>query len=250
MKTMKIEANNLYFCGDIHGELKTFVWQVLYRYGIKDSGIIILGDFGAGFDDSLESTYNQIKEKLEKSNVVIYAIRGNHDNPEYFNGSHNFERLIFLKDYEILEYKDITILPIGGAHSIDITWRIEKNSESKKWGSHRRVWWENEHIQQKPLKELPSEVDIIISHTAPLQFEPVATRFPECPAEQYEKIIEERKYLDNILNNIKVDRWYYGHFHKSYSGSINSNVLYRGLNIMEIVESPEKIDHTIQGETK
>ena len=36
---------------------------------------------------------------------------------------------------------------------------------------------------------------------------------------KYEKILEERRYLDEILNYVKTDLWYYGHYHSSFSGS-------------------------------
>ena len=40
---------DLYFCGDIHGEFRTLVWTALEKYRIKNSDIIVLGDFGMGF---------------------------------------------------------------------------------------------------------------------------------------------------------------------------------------------------------
>ena len=46
---------DLYFCGDIHGEFRTLVWTALEKYRIKNSDIIVLGDFGMGFDKKIWS---------------------------------------------------------------------------------------------------------------------------------------------------------------------------------------------------
>ena len=80
-----------------------------------------------------------------------------------------------------------------------------------------------------------------------LSFLPVIQKFPETPGWQYDKILEERKYLDYVLKEINSDYWYYGHFHSHYSGSYG-NLLYRGLGIMEFIEAGSIKDNNPQGE--
>lgn len=237
----------LFLCGDIHGDFKKLVWSAVSRYKLTDSDIIVLGDFGVGFDNKIKSDYEEVSKKLEKSNIVIYALRGNHDDPSWFtDGSHNFPRLKFLKDYELITLGDgIDILPIGGANSVDISFRLQQNEILKK--KKRACWWEGEDIERKDLKHLPKRVDLIISHECPNIFEPVTTRLGNCPLWQYEKILSSREYLSNIALNVNTNYWFYGHYHKSMSGSFN-NMIWRCLNIMEFYEVPEKRLINPQGE--
>lgn len=246
----KLDTRRLFFCGDIHGELSTLVWEITNKYEITNADVIILGDFGVGFDNGMDNLYTENAKKLEKADVTIWSIRGNHDDPKYFEDSkYSYPRLKFIKDYEILNLDGYTILPIGGAHSVDITYRLEENAKLERKGSEKRVWWEGESVKKIELSKLPTKVDIIISHTAPLTFDPIATRWSECPEGQYERILEERRYLDQVLNNVTTSYWYYGHYHESYSGYY-SNVSWRCLNINELFEAKEKIERNPQGEIK
>lgn len=234
---------DLYLCGDVHGEFNS----LFHISSFPHSDVIVLGDFGMGFDKSFNSFYEKFEKRLEKNDITFYVMRGNHDDPSYFDGTYDKPRVKFIKDYEILELGGLKILPIGGATSIDIDWRIDKNKEYEHYGSSRRVWWENEGVQEIPLRKLPKVVDLVISHTAPIQFEPIPFRTDDVSLEQYKKILSERKYLGTVLDNIKTDYWYYGHFHTSICRSYNE-MLYKGLNILEIVPAPIKKDNNIQGE--
>lgn len=226
----------IYFCGDIHGDLKELVWTIVEQHKLQDSSIIIVGDFGVGFGgpNSMQVLYDSVKDRLEKNNIKLYTCRGNHDDPQWFDGKHNFPNLEFLEDHKTIEIDGWSIYPIGGATSIDIKMRIEENEKLKRQGSLKKVWWENERPVQK-LNDLPGGVDIIISHTAPITFEPVAIKDDMMDTETYNKCIEDRTYLSKILNEIRAKYWFYGHFHDHYSGSFG-NLMYRGLGIKELFE--------------
>ena len=45
--------NDLYVVGDVHGNYKELIFRIINRYDIKDSNILILGDFGIGFDKTM-----------------------------------------------------------------------------------------------------------------------------------------------------------------------------------------------------
>ena len=217
---------DLVFVGDIHGEFRKLVWEATTRYNLKNTDLFILGDFGVGFDNRLKYDYKRCEKKLEKHEIEIYTIRGNHDDPKFFTGEmeelkEEFPRIHFLQDHKIVNLGDISIYPIGGGASVDITDREPGIS-----------WWEGEYIEEKPIKELPGKVDIIVSHEAPLTFEPIIRRFSETPEEQYEKILKGRTYLSSVLKEVTCKNWFYGHYHSYYSGAFG-DVLYRGLGIME-----------------
>lgn len=229
------KENLLLFSGDIHGELKKLVWKVTIQLGLENVSLVVAGDFGVGFGapGSMEVLYNSVKDRLEKYNITIYAVRGNHDDPSWFDGTHDYPRLRFLQDYKVYEIEGKTILPIGGAHSTDRESRIEDNLAYEKYGSRKRCWWPGEVIKKVPISELPDKVDIIVTHEAPISFEPIIVREMGDGLKLWEDILDSRQYLNQILQEVKADLWIHGHYHRSTSGSYG-DLLYRGLDIHEI----------------
>lgn len=228
-----MENRRLVFVGDIHGDFRELIWKASEQYGIKGADLLILGDFGVGFDGELKADYERAKKKMEKFDLEVYTIRGNHDDPDFFKDDDSefirtlketYPKIHFLADHRIYEIGGKKIYTVGGGGSTDITMRTPGKD-----------WWEGEYIKEIPIKELPGRVDIIVSHEAPLAFEPVASRFPETPEEQYEKILEGRRYLGTILQEVRCSDWFYGHYHTHYSGSYGE-VMYRGLGIKEFYE--------------
>lgn len=239
---------DLYFVGDVHGKFRELIFRASQKNKIENADIIVLGDFGAGFHkkEYMVQEYNRSKKKLEKYDLNIHVLRGNHDNPEYFRDPIplDFPRLHFLEDHKVYEICGRRIYIIGGANSTDITYRdITGKVRERIEGVD---WWSGEDIVRVPESELPRRVDIIATHSAPLSFEPVAMKFDETPLWQYEKILEERRYLDSILKSIRTDYWYYGHYHHYYSGTYNG-VLYRCLPELEFFLAPEPKNDNPQG---
>lgn len=222
---------NLVLVGDIHGRLREMVWLAMYKYNLENTDIVVLGDFGT-LDKSWKNDYSRLQKKLEKRKLHIWALRGNHDNPEFFTGDINLPGLTFMKDGQVYEISGVSCLILGGACSTDITWRQEYQEKNPK---KPKIWWEEEDIIRFSLKDLPGRVDLILSHEAPLSFDPVSTRFPETPSWQYEKILESRRYLDKILENITCDYWFYGHYHRHITGSFGK-ILYKGLAELDFYE--------------
>lgn len=101
---LKRSERQLWICGDIHGELSALVRNTINR-GISCADILVVGDFGAGFGrpNSMNVAYGKVHATLEKNDICIHTIRGNHDDPLFFDGLHNFERLHFLQDHRIIE---------------------------------------------------------------------------------------------------------------------------------------------------
>lgn len=69
-------------------------------------------------------------KRMNQANNWIVFVRGNHDNPAYFDGAmFNAKRFIAVPDYSILQACNHTILCVGGAISID---RIYRKINGKK----------------------------------------------------------------------------------------------------------------------
>ena len=239
----KYTKRQLWICGDIHGELSGLVRNAVNR-GISCADILVVGDFGAGFGrpKSMDVAYGKAHAALEKNDICIYTIRGNHDNPAFFDGMHDFDRLHFLPDHRIIELCGKRIYPVGGAVSADIDLVDPLSHKSRrmindsliKFGSSKRVWWPDEAPVQIA-EGLPTAVDIVISHEAPLSFEPPLMQADYMHNETFLKIVESRKYLDYVLSQIKPALWFYGHYHSHFEGNYQ-NTLYRCLDIAEITQ--------------
>lgn len=235
------EDRILVFSGDIHGEFKSLVWKLTQECRIRDADVVICGDCGFGFGSYkyYDELYRKLEPKLEKFDITLWFLRGNHDKLEgYFDGNEeehpDWPRFKFIQDYKTLDIQGITIYPIGGATSIDIKHRKNYNEMKEKFGSDKRIWWESEKIK-KLYKGLPNKVDLIISHQCPLSFEPILVRESWMSDEIYEEVLQERKYLDYVFQNIRCKYWFYGHHHTSLVNSLEG-VVYKCLDIMEFYQ--------------
>ncbi len=238
----KTDKPNVCFIGDIHGEFKSL--QGLMKYtGFKDTLYIICGDCGFGFNK--KEYYSQIFNKLTKTasklNCEFIFIRGNHDCPKYFD-KQLIHRKCFktIPDYSVIQTPSHNILCIGGAISIDRTYRktIQKENALKYSIHHgcsiteaeqkcQKVYWEDEscYYDEQRLNELRLNnisIDIICTHTSPSFVKPMDKNGIETWLKNDNNLSEdvdnERKIMDRVYNKLKEDKhilkyWFYGHYH-------------------------------------
>ena len=97
--------------GDLHGNFN-FLKNQIQSKKITDCTIIQVGDFGIGFTykENDEQTLNSLNDFLKDVNVTMLAIRGNHDNPSFFNGDYDLSNLKLHLRYQILLYSQTYIL--------------------------------------------------------------------------------------------------------------------------------------------
>ena len=115
-------AKGIVVSGDIHGDFTQLVFKCCVQYEMTDTLIIVAGDCGFGFEKpgSYENIYKRCRDKLSKANNWMVFIRGNHDNPAYFNSQPiKHQRWMTLPDYSVVKACGHTILCVGGATSID-----------------------------------------------------------------------------------------------------------------------------------
>ena len=235
---------DLYVVGDIHGEIRELVFNITVKHEIKDSVIVVAGDVGLGFEKPAhyENLWNRVKPRLVNNNNLILFIRGNHDDPDYYNGEKalNFDNMKSLPDYTKIIMNDKVILCIGGAISVDRDWRSEQE---------KTCWWENEDILRltdKEINKLEGRIYCVISHESPISFLPVFNRDQIINTDSlFFDVMNSRDYLEKILWRCQPKRWYYGHYHKSMSSN-NGRTQYRCLCIQELIRVPiEESDDTV-----
>jgi predicted phosphodiesterase len=242
-----ISNKEFLFCiGDIHGEFPAIGYWIK-QHDLKDCDIIFLGDFGLGFY-KLNNEINlltPVNKECEERNIDLYIIRGNHDNPDYYNSGENKLKLSHihpLEDYSIISFKEHNILCIGGAISIDRTYRSSvyaRNINTYRVKHHcsleealnnvQQCHWVDEAFKYDKLKidkinKLHLPIDIICSHAAPSNCYPTLTNneraneWMENDLNLKNDLTKEREDLRQLLCDLisyknPVKAWYYGHYH-------------------------------------
>lgn len=246
------DAKGIVVAGDIHGDFKALVYKCCVQYRMTDTLIVVAGDCGFGFHRPgyCEDLYMQLSSRLSKANNWIVFVRGNHDNPAYFDGHQvNYKRWKAVPDYSIIKACGYTILCVGGAISVDRGWRRYENYIDTGDGKLTPyVYWPDERplYDQARLEAIDKmcAVDTVITHTAPSFCEKQSHQDIQNwlvkDEDLQEDIKEERQTMDRLLSFLKehghpVDQWYYGHFHESWHSEIDG-VRYNMLDCMELRE--------------
>lgn len=117
-----------------------------------------------------------------------------------------YPNLIFAKNGELYNIDGKSILVIGGAYSIDKDYRISKGYP----------WFKDEQLtEQERLNILDKysgkHVDIILSHTCPLRYEPKESFKLSLPQIAVDKSMEY--FLNEVEQRVDYDKWYCGHYH-------------------------------------
>lgn len=217
--------NSLAFCGDIHGEFETIVYK-LNQY--TNTVLVVCGDIGMGFykDEYYLTLFKKLNLKLSKQNNYLLMFRGNHDDPDFFNGSFKTYRHIFLlPDYNLISVNQTNVLCIGGATSIDRTYRIHNEQRGGKktyWGDAELPYFDAEKLDEIN-QNFPDAIHIVATHTVPSFAYPTTkqniTSWLKSDERLNETIDQERATMDKIFAKLQESQtnlsdWYYGHFHE------------------------------------
>ncbi|MEG1009956.1 MAG: metallophosphoesterase, partial [Clostridia bacterium] len=177
-------------------------------------------------------TFKKLNKKLNKYNITIYMVRGNHDDPSYFD-NRKYGNIICLSDYSIIRNNNNNILCIGGAISIDRRSRIAYDKRqlsiikryTTKVDNIKKTYWDNEApiYNDIIIKEIKKNCDInvIVSHTSPGFCYPMVKAGIEyelsLDVQLEEDLTLERSIMTSIYNEFKdtVVKYVYGHFHKT-----------------------------------
>ena len=251
------EAKSLVISGDVHGDFNQLVFKLCVQYRMKDTLLIVAGDCGFGFEkrESYENMAKRNAKRMNDANNWIVFVRGNHDNPAYFDGpTFKHKRFIAVPDYAIIQTCSHTILCVGGAISIDRQYRMDVWKGKRKYlatreivtdALARNVYWKNEAplYDEKKMESIFSlfTIDTVITHTAPSFCELFAKGGIQHWVQNDDTLLgdveAERTTMDKLYKRLVRDRhpvshWFYGHFHQSWHNSIDG-MLFRMLDIME-----------------
>ena len=235
----------VYLTGDTHGQFKNFEnirkFCKEHNTTIEDV-LIILGDAGINFEDSFLDP--QKKKFLSKIPVTFLCIHGNHEcRPEHIltynleewdDGlvykEEDYPNILFAKDGEIYNIEGLKYIAIGGAYSVDKEYRLLMG-----WS-----WWKDEQPSEETKKYTQNQleknnwnIDVVLSHTVPLKYEPVEMFLPGINQSKVDKSTEE--WLDKIESRLSYKKWYAGHYHCEKSID-RLQIMFNNIEELRIIE--------------
>lgn len=210
----------VYLTGDTHGDfrrIKQFCFKVTPTL---DDTLIILGDASFNY----YANYRDEKAKIYASKLPItfFCIHGNHERrpttiptyieKEYHGGTVWFEEaypnILFAKDGEIYDFDGKKCIVIGGAYSVDKFYRLTMGWS---WFSDEQPSPEIKRQVEEQLASVDYKVDVVLSHTCPVKYEPVETFMPNIDQSKVDRSTEI--WLGEIESKLTYKKWYCGHYH-------------------------------------
>lgn len=190
----------IFITGDTHGDFRNVARFCKRMQTEKSDVLIILGDAGINYYGGKHD--RRTKEYLESLPITIFAIHGNHEMrphtiPTYHEAGwcggtvfveDKYPYILFAKDGELYNIAGQRTFVIGGAYSVDKAYRL----------LHGYGWWPDEQLSdeikrsvEKKLEQLHWNVDIVLTHTAPLKYEPREVFLPGINQSMVDKSTEQ-----------------------------------------------------------
>lgn len=214
----------IYITGDTHGDFgRIMYFSKIMETSLRDV-MIILGDAGVNYH--LNSRDEKKKQKLSSLSLTIFCVHGNHEQrpqeidtyiEKIWRGGIVYVELaypniLFAKDGEVYDFEGAQGIVLGGAYSVDKDYRLKRHM----------AWFENEQMSEEDkyriediLHHLGWKIDIVLSHTAPLKYEPQEVFLPMIHQDTVDKSMEI--WLDYIEDRLVYKQWYCGHYHTKKS---------------------------------
>lgn len=210
----------VYVTGDLHGQfgrVKYFAREAETSY--KDT-LVVLGDVGLNYNLNTVDWYR--KRDAASIPVTMLCVHGNHEarptkkmryqEKEFAGGTvlyePEFPSLLFAVDGEIYRLNGKQCLVIGGAYSVDKMYRLASGA---KWFPDEQPSEKIKEKVERVLYERDYRVDMVLSHTCPIQYIPTEVFLPMIDQKTVDNSTE--RWLGEIEEQLDYDRWWCGHYH-------------------------------------
>jgi DNA repair exonuclease SbcCD nuclease subunit len=209
--------------GDVHGKFDQLILKMKsVLEGNTGVNFVQVGDFGLGFEKPVVdwNRLYDINSMLQKSNSMMYVIRGNHDNPAFWEWGTSFHlsNIEFVPDDYTRIIEDKVCYFAGGAVSVDRTRRRQGID-----------YWSAEETYEgfRGLIDIWDKIDILFTHDVYHQCSPYTISGSDIVnhfASVDENLIGDLERSQSVMRSIYEDilksnpkfSWYHGHYHESH----------------------------------
>jgi len=206
--------------GDTHGQFGRIA-EFCNEYNTsKDDIMIVLGDAGINYYEN--ETDEELKKILDELPITFFCIHGNHEQRPFVIATYEEEvwhsgmvyvekkhpSLKFAKDGGIYDFNGMKTIVFGGAYSVDKDYRIYRHIP---WFENEQPSKEIKEYVELRLNDINWKVDLVLSHTTPLKYEPIEVFIPFIDQSSVDKSTEI--WLDGIETKLDYQKWYAGHYH-------------------------------------
>lgn len=213
-------AMRIWITGDTHGMFERIEKFCKEYQTTKEDLLIIAGDAGINYNGFVKDRPK--KEYLEALPIRFLCVHGNHEmRPQtllYYKlidwcggkvwQEEKYPSILFAKDGEIYNLLGNQLLVIGGAYSID---RYIRNLYGWNWWRDEQPSDEIKRYVEKQLEKNKWNVDIVVTHTCPMKYEPREVFLTGIDQKLVDKTTEA--WLDSIEEKLFYSNWFCGHFH-------------------------------------
>lgn len=219
----------IFIIGDHHG-FTGEMFEAIEKQNVQDAVIVHVGDGEEGISFGPRQ-FEELNSWFAKRKILFLGIRGNHCDPNIFDGRVDLSHFKLVPDYTQLVTPSERWLLIGGAISIDRYERIPGFN-----------WWPKETFSLRP--ELSDSCDVLVTHSGPSWIGPQKgkgmVRLFADTAESYgddliAELNAERIQHEELFRLVQPSRWYLGHFHRSEQ-VIHDGCTTRVLDICELIK--------------
>jgi len=217
------------FLGDIHGRL-SFINNIRSSTRpTQERDVVQVGDLNLF---NLSKFLPDLQEVLEKEELTMHVLRGNHDNPYFWTPAGikdlvKYDRIKIIRDYTELVIGGTSYLCVGGGISVDRQVRTP----------HIDYWPEEKVVD----KRVDNKYEGLICHSAPSFFNKTTptddwSYYRRDPALRFELELE-RDVIDVLVKEIECHTIIGGHYHnnaREYRYFDGKEMKYRCLDIDEV----------------
>lgn len=214
--------------GDLHGNTAAarFMLWVLHKQGITHA--VHVGDFGIYTDNPGLKFASKVNTYAENFGITIIVVPGNHENWRIINelvedDRENLKRYrsnIFIapRGYRC-ELGGMSFVMLGGAPSVDRTWRLQHDRMSKDKYKANQLWYPEEQITGADVDcvKAGGYADVMIGHDAPHGIRRIEDRIKGNPHGFHIADIlyaeEGRALMTEAFRGVGPEFFFHGHYH-------------------------------------